>query len=390
MLTRPKETDKIGAIPGTRMAAKILVAFGTRPELIKLAPVIQELKRYPGEFNTFLVATAQHRGLLDQMLKLFGITPDIDLNLMQPNQSLARLTSRVMLRVSHLLNESQPDLVMVQGDTTTAMVVALASFYLRIPVAHVEAGLRTYDPYHPFPEEINRRLISAVSSLHYAPTSRAVENLRKEGIPSRSIFLTGNTVVDALLYMKPKIVSRPLAVKLRPESRLVLVTAHRRESFGEPLSRICQALLQLQKKFADIEIIYPVHPNPNVRQTVDAYLSKKPRIHLIRPLPYLDLLALMAKAYIILTDSGGIQEEAPSFHKPVLVLREVTERPEGIEAGVARLVGTETNKIVVAASRLLRDSEAYQRMTIAKNPYGDGLASKRICRHLRRYFSPVS
>ncbi len=390
MLTRLTETNKIGALQGTRMAAKILVAFGTRPELIKLAPVIQELKRYPAEFNPLLVATAQHRGLLDQMLRLFGIKPDIDLNLMQPNQSLERLTSRVMLRVSRLLRESRPDLVMVQGDTTTAMVVALASFYLRIPVAHVEAGLRTYDPYHPFPEEINRRLISQVSSLHFAPTTRAAENLRNEGIPRRSVFLTGNTVVDALLYMKPKIASRQLPVKLTPGSRLVLVTAHRRESFGEPLTRICQALLQLQQKFADIEIIYPVHPNPNVRKTVYSLLAKKPRIHLIRPLPYLDLLALMARAYLILTDSGGIQEEAPSFHKPVLVLRKVTERPEGIEAGVARLVGTETEKIVAAASRLLRDPRAYQKMTTAANPYGDGRASKRICRYLRRYFATVS
>lgn len=372
------------------MAAKILIAFGTRPELIKLAPVIQELRRFSAAFSPLLVATAQHRGLLDQMLELFAITPDIDLNLMRPNQSLDRLTSRVMLRISGLLRQSQPDLVMVQGDTTTAMVVALASFYLKIPVAHVEAGLRTYDPHHPFPEEINRRVISVVSSLHFAPTSKAVENLKREGIPSQSIYLTGNTVVDALLYMKPGIANRPLPVKIKPGNRLLLVTAHRRESFGEPLTRICRALLQLQQDFPDIEIVYPVHPNPNVRQTVYPLLARQPRIHLLKPLPYLDLLALMAKAYLILTDSGGIQEEAPTFHKPVLVLRRVTERPEGIEAGVARLVGTETKKIVSAASRLLRDAKDYQSMTKARNPYGDGRASQRIGQYLRRYFARVS
>ncbi len=369
------------------MAARVLIAFGTRPELIKLAPVIQELRKHQAIFAPLLLATAQHRGLLDQMLNLFAITPDIDLNLMEPNQSLDRLTSRVMLRVSQVLRETRPDLVMVQGDTTTAMVVALAAFYLRIPVAHVEAGLRTFDRYQPFPEEINRRLISALASLNFAPTPRAVDNLKKEGIPAKSIFLTGNTVVDALLAMRPKIKERPLPVKIPGDQRLILVTAHRRENFGQPLTQVCEALLSLTKQFSDVDIVYPVHPNPNVRQVVYSLLARKPRIHLLTPVSYLDLLGLMDRAYLILTDSGGIQEEAPTFHKPVLVLRQVTERPEGVEAGVARLVGTEKQKIVTSAARLLKNQSEYQKMTRAKNPYGDGRASQRIVRHLQVYFS---
>lgn len=372
------------------MNHRLLVAFGTRPELIKLAPVINELKKHPGDFETILLATAQHRGLLDQMLNLFAIKPDIDLNLMQPNQSLDRLTSRVMLRASQVLKEVKPDLVIVQGDTTTAMVVALAAFYLKIPVAHVEAGLRTEDPYQPFPEEINRRLISALATLNFAPTQQAVFNLKKEGIPKKSIFLTGNTVVDALLQMKAKIEKFPFPLKISPQSRLILVTAHRRENFGEPLRNICRALLHLVKEFPDIEIVYPVHPNPNVRHTVYALLSRKPRLHLLRPLPYLDLLALINRSYFILTDSGGLQEEAPSFHKPVLVLREVTERPEGIKAGVAKLVGTSTQKIISQAQKLLLNPKAYERMTKAPNPYGDGRASERIVRYLRRFFASLS
>lgn len=372
------------------MSHRLLIAFGTRPELIKLAPVINELKNHPNDFETILLATAQHRGLLDQMLNLFSIKPDIDLNLMQPNQSLDRLTSRVILRASQVLREVEPALVIVQGDTTTAMVVALAAFYLQIPVAHVEAGLRTRDRYQPFPEEINRRLISVLTTLNFAPTPQAVLNLKKEGIPSKNIFLTGNTVVDALLQMKDKIDKIPIPLKISPQSRLILVTAHRRESFGEPLKNICLALLRLIEEFPDIEIVYPVHPNPNVRQVAYPLLFRKPRLHLLRPLPYLDLLALINRSYLILTDSGGLQEEAPSFHKPVLVLREVTERPEGIKAGVAKLVGTQTQKIVSQAKVLLINSRAYERMTKAPNPYGDGRASKRIVRHLRRYFASLS
>lgn len=372
------------------MAHRLLIAFGTRPEIIKLAPVIQEIKKYPKDFEPILVATAQHRGLLDQMLKLFAIEPDIDLNLMEPNQSLDRLTSRVMLRASQVLRETQPAMVIVQGDTTTAMVVALAAFYLKIPVAHVEAGLRTNDRYQPFPEEINRRLISGLASLHFAPTRQAVFNLRKEGIPKKDIILTGNTVVDALLQMRPVIETTPLSLKISPQNKLILVTAHRRENFGDPLQNICQALRELVKVFPNIDIVYPVHPNPNVQKTIYSLLADIPRIHLLRPLPYVKLLALLNRAYLILTDSGGIQEEAPSFHKPVLVLREVTERPEGIKAGVARLVGTNAQRIVAEVSRLIRSPKAYERMTKAANPYGDGRASWRIVRYLRRYFAQLS
>ncbi len=372
------------------MSYRLLVAFGTRPELIKLAPVINELKKHPDDFETILLATAQHRGLLDQMLNLFAIQPDIDLNLMEPNQSLDRLTSRVMLRASQVLREVKPDMVIVQGDTTTAMVVALAAFYLKIPVAHVEAGLRTADRYQPFPEEINRRLISGLATLNFAPTKQAVLNLKKEGLSKKSIFLTGNTVVDALLQMKDKIEKFSLPLKISPQSRLILVTAHRRENFGEPLRNICLALLRLIEEFPDVEIVYPVHPNPNVRQPVYNLLSQKSRLHLLRPLPYLDLLTLINRSYLILTDSGGIQEEAPSFHKPVLVLRDVTERPEGIKAGVARLVGTQTQKIITQAKILLLNPKAYERMTQAPNPYGDGRASERIVRHIRRYFASLS
>ncbi|MCX7972992.1 MAG: UDP-N-acetylglucosamine 2-epimerase (non-hydrolyzing) [Candidatus Aminicenantes bacterium] len=369
------------------VAHRLLVAFGTRPEIIKLAPVIKELKKYPQDFELVLLATAQHRGLLDQMLQLFEIEPEIDLNLMEPNQSLDRLTSRVMLKASQVLRAIKPAMVIVQGDTTTAMVVALAAFYLKIPVAHVEAGLRTRDRYQPFPEEINRRLISTIASLHFAPTRQAVLNLKKEGIPIKNIFLTGNTVVDALLQMKTKIATIPPRIKISPQNKLILVTAHRRENFGEPLKNVCQALLQLVEDFPEIEIVYPVHPNPNVSQLVYSLLSGRPRVHLLRPLPYIDLLTLIQRAYLILTDSGGIQEEAPSFHKPVLVLREVTERPEGIKAGVARLVGTNTQRIVTEVARLLRHSLAYERMTKAPNPYGDGRASRRIVHHLRRYLA---
>ncbi len=372
------------------MSYRLLIAFGTRPEVIKLAPLIHELKKYSDDFETILLATAQHRSLLDQMLNLFALKPDIDLNLMEPNQSLDGLTSRVILRASQVLKRVKPNLVIVQGDTTTAMVVALAAFYLKIPVAHVEAGLRTGNRYQPFPEEINRRLISALATLNFAPTKQAVLNLRREGIPKKNIFLTGNTVVDALLQMKEKIEKNPLPVKISPRNRLILVTAHRRESFGEPLKNICLALLRLIEEFPDIEIVYPVHPNPNVRQSVYNLLSGRPRLHLLRPLPYLDLLALIERSYLILTDSGGLQEEAPSFHKPVLVLREVTERPEGIRAGVAKLVGTSTQKIVSQTRMLLLNGRVYERMTKAPNPYGDGRASQRIVRHLRRYLVSLS
>jgi len=357
---------------------KILMLFGTRPEIIKLAPVVLSLRRFPARFETILVATAQHRGILDQMLRIFELTPDIDLDVMRPNQSLEGLTSILMEKVTAVLTQTRPDLVLIEGDTTTVMISALAAFYQKIPVGHVEAGLRTQNIYNPFPEEINRRIVSTLATYHFAPTKNAAKNLKKEGIPSSRIFVTGNTVVDALLDISRKIDDYPLPLKLSPEKRLLLVTAHRRESFGMPLENICRALKDVAGKNPDVEIVYPVHPNPNVQENVLKLLQHTERIYLTEPLDYIDFLLLMKKSYLILTDSGGIQEEAPTFKKPVLVLRAVTERPEGVAAGIAKIVGTDRKRIIEETQRLLDDREEYLRMTSKRNPYGDGKAAERI------------
>ncbi len=369
---------------------RILIAFGTRPEFIKLAPVIFELRRHPDHFETILLATAQHRGLLDQMMNLFGLEPDIDLDLMTPNQTLGRLTGKILASVQDAFQKTRPDLLIVQGDTTTAMAAALAAFYLGIPVAHVEAGLRTGDPRNPFPEEVNRRIISVIAGLHFAPTENAARNLRREGIREDRIFITGNTVVDALKFMIPQLRKVRLPLKPMRNGRLLLVTAHRRENFGRPLENICLALRDLQEKFDDIEIVYPVHPNPNVGLVAERILGGRPRIHLLKPLDYLVLLRLMKESFFILTDSGGIQEEAPVFGKPVLVLRKVTERPEGVRAGVSRIVPPERLVIVREATLLLVRPDAYRRMAMTGNPYGDGKASRRIVAALKSTrFSPA-
>jgi UDP-N-acetylglucosamine 2-epimerase (non-hydrolysing) len=365
---------------------KIMIIFGTRPELIKLAPVIRELQKQGKPFEPFILATAQHREMLDQMLRVFGITPDRDLNVMIPNQSLEVLSSNVLLHVSTILDDVRPDLVMIQGDTTTAMISALAAFYKKIAVAHVEAGLRTHEAYNPFPEEINRRIISTVTSFHFPPTAESADNLHREGITAEKILITGNTVVDALHQIDDMGFTPSLAWPFAPQSRVILVTSHRRENFGQPLTDICGALVDISERFTDVEIVYPVHPNPNVRSRVQPLLSGRPRIHLIEPLNYIDLLLLMKRCHFILTDSGGIQEEAPTFGKPVLVLRQTTERPEGITAGVSRLVGTNREKIVAEASHLLSDAGVYQSMVTRKNPYGDGRAASRIVDFLRRQF----
>ncbi len=357
---------------------KIAVIFGTRPELIKLAPVIHALRERPDRFKTFLLATAQHRGLLDQMLELFDIRPDLDLDIMKPDQNLEDLTARVMASMSPALRRLRPDLVLVQGDTTTAAISALAAFYQRIPVAHVEAGLRTGEPYNPFPEEINRKIISTLARLHFAPTPTAARNLKREGVPPSGVFVTGNTVIDALLFIDKKIGKNPPPVKIDGGHKLVLVTAHRRESFGKPLENIYRALIDIVSLSPDVEIVYPVHPNPNVRESASRMLKGIERIRLLRPLDYGEFILLMKNADLILTDSGGIQEEAPAFRKPVLVLREKTERPEGIEAGIARLVGTDRKKIVAETRRILSNPAEYRRMIRAKNPYGDGKAALRI------------
>ena len=364
---------------------KIMVIYGTRPELIKLAPVILELQKYPEDFELFQLATAQHRDMLDQMLDIFQLKPDRDLNIMVPNQTLDQLSSNVMLKVSEIFTEIAPDIVIIQGDTTTAMVSAMAALYKKIAVAHVEAGLRTGDIYNPFPEEINRKVVGTLANYHFPPTMTAAENLKKEGIPLERILMTGNTVVDALKFIEPKLDGYTPRVQLEPGKKMILVTAHRRENFGDPMENICKAIIDISERYDDVEIVYPVHPNPNVREKVFNHLANRDRIHLLQPLNYIDFLVLMRKAYLILTDSGGVQEEAPTYNKPVLVMRLVTERPEGVEAGVSKIIGTNQKNIVNEVSRILEDEDTFRRMSRGTNPYGDGQASQRI----RKFFKSL-
>ncbi len=358
---------------------KLLVVVGTRPEAIKMAPVIRRLQREPGA-RVVVCATAQHREMLDQVFALFGLTPDIDLDLMRPNQTINALAARVLAGLDDVLAREAPDWLLVQGDTTTAMAAALAAFHCRVRVGHVEAGLRTGDFDHPFPEEMNRRVVDLVSAANFVPTRRAARALAAEEVPAEKVFLTGNTVVDAL----EEIAGREGAV---PEEDLVLITAHRRESFGEPLDRVVRAIGRLAGRFPATRFVHVIHPNPNVRDVVRRNATF-PNVELVEPLDYLALVRLMRRARLILTDSGGIQEEAPTFGKPVLVLREKTERPEGVEAGLARLVGTDEEAIVGEASALLSDGAARRRMT-GTNPYGDGQAAERIASILMgRPFEP--
>jgi len=356
---------------------RILSVFGTRPEAIKLAPVVLELQKHPDRFENLVCVTAQHRQMLDQVLDWFEITPRYDLNLMRPDQTLAEFAGRALVAIGQLYEEVGPDVVLVQGDTSTAMIAALGAFYRRTPVGHVEAGLRTRDRYNPFPEEINRRIVGTLTSFHFAPTAQAAAALRAEQVPEASIFVTGNTVIDALLMT----VRRPVTLDLGfrwDGRRLILVTAHRRESFGAPFESLSSALRDIADRNEDVEIVYPVHLNPNVRRPVMRILGGHPRVHLIEPLRYEQFCHLMAQAHLILTDSGGIQEEAPVLGKPTLVMRETTERPEAIAAGTARLVGTDRGKIVAEAERLLRDEAAYATMAQAGSPFGDGHAAERI------------
>ena len=362
---------------------KILAVFGTRPEIIKLFPVIRELKRHSREASLTLCLTAQHRELILPFLKNFDIQPDHDLKVMSRDQTSSCVASLVLARLEPVIRAERPDLVMVQGDTTTAASAALCAFYSRVRVAHVEAGLRTFDPGQPFPEEINRTLVGAVADLHFAPTLRAKRNLLEAGVPSRRVCLTGNPVIDALRLIPDRpLTGGPLGRALKQDgggSKIILVTAHRRENLGRPLANICRALQILQERFAgQARFVFPVHLNPHVRETVYPALSGLKGITLLPPLDYFSLVALMRRSYCLLTDSGGLQEEAPSFGKPVLVLREVTERPEAVEAGAARLVGTDTGRIVRETSRLLLDAGAYRKMAKAVNPFGDGRAARRI------------
>jgi UDP-N-acetylglucosamine 2-epimerase (non-hydrolysing) len=374
---------------------RVLSIFGTRPEAIKMAPVVRELEKHRGEMTSVVCVTAQHREILDQVLTLFDIKPDVDLNLMEENQSPASFTARAMTGLTEALEQVRPDLVLVQGDTTTAMVASLAAFYGQIPVGHVEAGLRTHSRYSPFPEEMNRRLLGALATYHFAPTEGAAAALRREGIPDEVIFVTGNPVIDALRWIgsqPPALETVRFLASLGLEAgrgashnglRTVLLTAHRRESFGGPLAEICRAVKALVRRNADVQVIYPVHPNPNVRQSVVKYLADDRRIHLVDPLPYETLVHLMTRSYLILTDSGGLQEEGPALGKPVLVLRGETERLEGVEVGTAKLVGTDAAVILEEAERLLHDPEAYHRMACAVSPYGDGQAATRIVEIIR-------
>lgn len=358
----------------------IVTVVGTRPEVIKMAPVIREIERRRELFHHTLVTTAQHREMLDQALEAFHLKPDIDLGLMRQNQDLAEFASSALTVLSKVLCELDPDFLLIQGDTTTVMTAALAAFYRGIRIGHVEAGLRSFDRGNPFPEEINRRITSCLADIHFAPTELSRLNLLREGVPPDRIFVTGNTIVDALesITTGDDFDDDSVARLNLKGSRVLLVTAHRRENHGGPLRSICEALKTLVLAFEDLQIVYPVHLNPSVQAIVQEELGDAERVHLVRPLSYLDTLRLMKNCYLILTDSGGIQEEAPSFHKPVLVLREVTERPELIEANLGALVGTDPRRIVEAATRLLTDRREYDLMCAAENPFGDGRAAERI------------
>jgi UDP-N-acetylglucosamine 2-epimerase (non-hydrolysing) len=374
---------------------KILSIFGTRPEAIKMAPVVKALAAHPKQFNSRVCVTAQHRDMLDQVLQLFGITPDHDLNVMTPGQTLFEVTSAVLLGLRPVLEAEKPDMVLVHGDTTTTMAASLACFYLRIPVGHVEAGLRTFDRDYPFPEEMNRVVTDYLASLYFAPTSQSCDNLRRAGLPEKRIILTGNTVIDALHFTlnqstTNQATAKPLPVTLTPGQRLVLVTVHRRENFGPPLLDICDALLTLAEQFADVHVVIPVHPNPNVQTVVHQQLGQHPRISLIPPQEYVPFCQLMHASTLILTDSGGVQEEAPSLSKPVLVLRDETERPEAVTMGTVKLVGPHKDRIITEASILLTDPAAYAAMAQAANPYGDGKATERILAAILAYFADAS
>jgi UDP-N-acetylglucosamine 2-epimerase (non-hydrolysing) len=364
---------------------KIACIFGTRPEAIKLAPLIRRLSEAPTRFTPVTIVTAQHREMLDQVLGLFSIKPDYDLKIIQPRQTLAQIAAKAIAGLDSIMAEIKPDFVVVQGDTSTTFLGALAAFYHQIPVAHVEAGLRTRKKYYPFPEEINRRLTSVVADAHFAPTLESRQNLLVEGISPEAIWVTGNTVIDALkdVLRWNRNCAHPILQRIaREKLRMILVTSHRRENQGKPQEQICSALLDLVQRFKDILIVFPVHLSPAVRDTIFPRLQQQDRIALLDPIDYFETIHFMQASYLLLTDSGGIQEEAPALGKPVLVLREETERPEGIAAGTVRLVGVDTSNIVHSVSELLSDERAYRKMAEAVNPYGDGLASERILQAL--------
>ena len=378
---------------------KILLVFGTRPEAIKMAPLVKKLQEYPEQFQTIVCVTGQHREMLDQVLRLFDITPDYDLNIMKPNQDLYDITSRILLGMRDVLKEVQPDIVLVHGDTTTSMAAALAAFYQQIPVGHVEAGLRTGNIYSPWPEEMNRLITGRITTHHFSPTPLAKENLLREHVDEKQIIVTGNTVIDALQMVvkrlaEDKALANEVATKidqmgydvqrLEGNRRMVLITGHRRENFGEGFLNICHAIKHLAEQYKDVDFVYPMHLNPNVRKPVLEILGEKAEnVFLIEPLDYLPFVYMMQHSTLILTDSGGVQEEAPGLGKPVLVMRDTTERPEAVEAGTVLLVGTNREKIEQGVSMLLDDADTYRKMSEAVNPYGDGRACERIAEALR-------
>ncbi len=372
------------------MKCRIIAVLGTRPEAIKLALVIHELRRRSQDFETAVVHTGQHRTMLDHALQFFKIKPDFDLDVMRPNQTLNSLTGRVLDTVENACHRFEPNMVLVQGDTTTAFASALAAYYCKIAVGHIEAGLRSHDLYNPFPEEANRRLASVLTEIHFAPTALSRDNLLAEGVPAEKIVVTGNTVIDtlrALSVLPHSWENTPLAGIPDDNSRLVLVTSHRRESLGADQEHMCLALKDLVKQHPDIRIVYPVHLNPNVRSTVNALLQNTERIHLTEPLDYITFVSLLRRCFLVLTDSGGIQEEAPTFGKPVLVLRKLTERPEASQFGMAKIIGMSRDGIVKETSHLLNDAEAYQDMSEGENPYGDGHSSERIVEAVARWYA---
>ncbi len=365
---------------------KVLTVFGTRPEAIKMAPLIKEFERNSDVFESVVCVTAQHREMLDAILNLFEITPDYDLNIMKANQNLWSITSDVLMKMKDVYEEVKPDIVLVHGDTTTSMAAGLSAFYAKIPVGHVEAGLRTFDKDNPFPEEINRVVVDSLCEYHFAPTDTSIQNLKNAQIPMTHAYKTGNTVIDALLYIVKNKEADISILGLDETKRTVLVTAHRRENFGEPIKSICRAIIKLVEKNKDIQVIYPVHPNPNIKNAVYELLNGHERIILTEPQDYAPFSTLMKKAYLIMTDSGGVQEEAPSLGKPVLVLRKTTERPEAVEYGTVKLVGVDTDEIFEQADKLLNDETAYKKMSDAINPYGDGTASRQIVEILKKNF----
>ena len=376
---------------------RVMLVFGTRPEAIKMAPLVQELRKHPDQYETLVCVTGQHREMLDQVMNIFGIVPDYDLNIMKPGQDLYDVTARILSGMRDILTRTQPDVLLVHGDTTTSMAVALAAFYQQIPVGHVEAGLRTHNIYSPWPEEMNRQITGRIATYHFSPTPFSRENLLREGIDKSRILVTGNTVIDALYAVVNKIKGDvPLQFSLEKElkvagydtgrlaaeegRRLVLITGHRRENFGDGFLHICKAIRTLSEKYLDVDFVYPMHLNPNVRKPIKEVFgeNRQSNLFFIEPLEYLSFVYLMEKSHIVLTDSGGIQEEAPGLGKPVLVMRNTTERPEALEAGTVKLVGTDYDKIVSEVSSLLDNTEYYKRMSLAVNPYGDGHACRRI------------